>query len=232
MTCGSTKSSVPAKSWATKAALFLMVLVGLFLISAVHAPQVMAWPYKARFGVNTVYSEQPIASDMAIVIAKADALVQRSAIYDPDGYATDIFLSEGGWRWKLATIGALSDFAISRPINNAIIIKRPNADVDATPDYVRADGKRSLSSLIAHERTHGLISTHFGIVKAMLLPTVKVEGYCDYVAQESTLSDPAYAEKKHAGERRPAMLYYEGRKQAEEALDRRKMSVDDFFAGK
>lgn len=232
MARGSSKSSASAKSWVTKAALFLTVFVGLFLISAVHAPQVMAWPYKAQFGDNTVYSEQPIAPDMAVVIAKADALVRRSAIYDPDGYATDIFLSNGGWRWKLATIGASSNLAISRPINNAIIVNSPNAEMDGAPDYVRADRRRSLSSLIAHERTHGLISSHFGLVKAVLLPTVKVEGYCDYVAQESTLSDAAYAEKKRTGARHRAMLYYEGRKLAEDALDHRKLSVDDFFAGK
>lgn len=163
---------------------------------------------------------------MTATMAKADALIEQSAIYKPDDYATDIFISDGGWRWRLATLGGQSSFAISRPWSNAIIINKTDMKAGIV------NGVRTLPAIIAHERTHGLIYNHFGRLRAIMLPKNKVEGYSDYVAQESTLSDATYADHVRRGDAHPAMLYYEGRKLAEDALDRRKLTVDQFFAEK
>ena len=72
-------------------------------------------------------------------------------------------------------------------------------------------GKRSLSGVIAHERTHIWTGRALGLVENALLPNWQREGYADYIAQETSLTTAEYARLKRSGAHHPAMPYYEGR---------------------
>src|SRR6185503_15919560 len=72
-------------------------------------------------------------------------------------------------------------------INNVFINK-----TDVPDDLVYMNrakhNQRSLSGVVAHEVTHLFIRQRYGTLRSMLMPTWKNEGYCEYVAGESTIS--------------------------------------------
>ena len=212
-----------------KLSVLACVAAALLFVSSILVPQLLQWPYKPEYGSSTVYAEQPIGPQMKGIMAKADALTRASAIYDPDGYSTDIFLSNGGWRWKWLSLGMSGSFAISRQTNNAIVINRSDIARNKVWNGQAIAGERSLSSIIAHERTHGLIQHRYGRFKLLTLPTPKVEGYCDYIAQESSLTLEQYEGLMGRGDMHPAMPYFEGRQSAIYALETERLTVDEFF---
>lgn len=90
-------------------------------------------------------------------------------------------------------------------------------------------GRRTLTGVIAHERTHVLIRRHFGLFAERLHPEWVREGYCDYVAGGGTLSDAEAALLRSNGSQAPALFYYDSRKRVEQALRDNGGSVDDLF---
>jgi hypothetical protein len=205
------------------AAVALLVAVGV-------APQLLAWPYSADFGATRVYSEAPIPPEMRRVLARADALDAASPLADPR-LARTIFLSDGGWRWDLLALTGYGAFGLRRPFRDAIVVNASDIAADRVENGAPVGGARTLSGVIAHETAHILVAHHIGEWRALLLPGWKSEGYADYVARESSLSDAEYAQLRANGARREAMFYYEARRRVAEALRRSRGNVDAFMGG-
>ena len=197
-------------------------------ISSAFAPEVLAFPYHRNIGDTDLYSERPIGGAIPQIIARSDALLRRSAIYGP-GYGRRIFLTDGGWRWHVLAPGASDAFAISRPVTEPIVINRSDLAQDLVFNGTGATRSRSLSGVIAHERTHGLIRARFGVLADWRYPTWLREGYCDFVAGGGTLSDAEAAALKARHVSVPALVYYDGRKRVEAALRANGGSVDALF---
>lgn len=199
----------------------LTLLLGLLAAlwgSALAAPQLLAFPYRAEIGSTTVYSEAPLrAGEMRAVLDRAERLARRMGISDPAG--TRLFLTDGGWRWSLLALTSRGAFAYTRPIStiasDAVIVNRADPAADMAYNGRTVGGRRQLSGVIAHERTHILMGRKLGLVRSAMLPAWQREGYADYVAGESSLSDADYARLKRAGAAHPALPYVEGRKRIE-----------------
>jgi hypothetical protein len=194
-------------------------------------PEVLAWPHKAILGDTSIYSDRPIGSDIKQVMARSDALLRSSAIYS-DSYGKRIFLTDGGWRWKLLSLQSLGAFGHTRPLSEAVIINDASIADNKVRNGRAVGGVRSLSAIIAHERTHGLIRGRFGILTSLTIPAWKREGYCDYVAGESSLTAQQVAALKERGETHPAILYFEGRERVRLALEKEGKTVEQLFAAK
>lgn len=203
--------------------------VAAVLVTSAVAPEVLAFPHRQVIGDTVLYSEAPIPATMPQLLAHSDALLQRSAIYGP-GYGRRIFLTDGGWRWRVLALQSAGAFAFSRPLTETVVINRSDAVHDRVFNGRSVGGSRSLSGVIAHERTHGLIRAHFGALADMVYPAWLREGYCDVVAGGSTLSDREAAALEAAHQSHPALLYYHGRKRVEAALRANGGSVDAVFA--
>jgi hypothetical protein len=193
------------------------------------APHVLAFPYSARFGRATVYSETPIRPDTAAVLQRSQALLERSPLYDARSRRT-VFLTSGGWRWALLSLNAHDSFALSRPFSGAIVVNRSDVAKDEVHAPQAIGGERSLSGVIAHEWTHGLIRARFGPLADWRYPAWLREGYCDVVAGGGSLTDAQAADLRARGVAHPALLYFDGRRRVEAALRRNGGSVDRVFA--
>jgi hypothetical protein len=121
---------------------------------------------------------------------------------------------------------------LSRGGTETIIINTSSVDEDWVRSPMAVGRQRSLSGIITHERTHGLIRAKYGSVASVLFPTWKVEGYADYVAQESSLTAADVARYKQRGEDHPAIVYFEGRQKVAAFLVAHNGSVDQLFAAK
>ena len=204
---------------AKRAATSLATLLGLLLLSTTFAPELLAWPYKVQRGNTVVYAERPIPPQIGLVLARADRLLAQSPLNDR-AMKRRIFLSDGGWRWRVAALTSAGAFGLRRPFRDAILFNRSDISADRVTNGREVGGVRTLSGTIAHELTHILVARRLGEIRARLLPTWKQEGYADHVARESSLSPAQYRALKASGADHPALPYYEGRLRVAEALAR------------
>lgn len=200
----------------------IFLAAGLLLSSVVLAPQVLAFPFQARFGTTTVYAETPIdRAAMVNVLERADRRLATSPLYtSPVG--TRVFLTDGGWRWRVLALTSADTLALTRPgsdlVSDAVLINRSDAARDRMLDKNGTLMRRSLSSIIAHERTHIMVRRHLGMINAIMLPRWISEGYADHVAGESTLTAAEVATKRARGEKGRAVFYFEARRRVSAVL--------------
>ncbi len=202
----------------------------LLLASPLMAPQLLAFPHYAQAGDSQIWSETPIdQAALEKVMARAETLVSASPIareHEP----RRIFLTDDSWRWLWLANIYRGTFALTRLGGQNLIVNRADLAADRITNNRTVGGSRKLSSVIAHEMTHGVLLNHFGVVAMIGQPRWRVEGYCDHIAQESALSDADVARIEARGEKHPALLYYHGRKRVESALAANGGSVDALFA--
>lgn len=203
--------------------------VALLFGGVQFAPEVLAWPHAVTLGDTSIYSDKPIEPQINQILAKSDRLLRASEIY-ANGYSRRIFLTDGGWRWRLLALNSSDTFALTRPATETIIVNASSVADDQVRNGGRIGGVRSLSSVITHERTHGLIRARYGLFSSLTAPTWLIEGYCDYIARESGLSAQDVGALKRSGKDHPALVYYEGRRKVAHALESEGKTVDQLFA--
>ena len=201
----------------------------LILISPLFAPQLLAFPHKTQTDIGTVWSVEPLDAAM---LDRAVAEAKRKVESSPLATASEtrpIFITDGGWRWLYLANTSQSAFAITRPINSAVIVNRADPSTDTVHVERDVANERELGSVLAHEFTHGLIRREYGVIAASHFPTWKVEGYCDYVAGESSLTAEEAAQLEAAGTSHPALAYFYGRQRVAALLEQNEGSVDKLF---
>jgi hypothetical protein len=202
-------------------------LIGLLLGSVIVAPQLLAFPHVADVAGTRVYADAPIdRAAVARVLARADARLQTSPLYhEPVG--TRVFLTDGGWRWRVLALTTSGAVGFTRPwsdiVSDAVILNRSDLARDRVSSRY---GTRSISGVIAHERTHIMVRRHLGLVDGIRLPRWISEGYADHVAGESTLSAERVAELRAEGSDHPAIFYYDSRRRVEATLAANGSDVD------
>jgi len=209
----------------------LRIIVGLLVVLVValrFLPELLLFPNAAAVRGVTVYSTAPIPAQMDAVLARADALDAASPLAPIP--SRRIFLTDGGWRWKILAIGAEGAFAVTRPLSGAIVINRNSVATDAVWNNAKVGGYRTLAGVIAHETVHLMINHRYGLA-AITFPSWKVEGYADHVAHESSLSDTAVATLRRERLTAPGLAYYEARKRIE-AMLAGGMTVDQVLRGR
>ena len=181
-------------------------------------------------GQTSVWSEAPLTEGIETVIRRSDARLKTSPFYRSEAARRPIYLTNGGLRWRILSFDAAGAFAQTRAIRENIVVNRSSIERDKVWNGAPVAGERDLSAVIAHERTHGLIRMRFGLMADASYPRWVREGYCDYVAGSSSLSDVEAA--RLVAERRnpPALFYYQARKRVAAALEANGGSVDRLFA--
>lgn len=207
------------------------ILIAALVFSAagpLFAPQLLAFPYTTQIGADRIWATAPISHPaLANVIADANRRVANSPLAQGiEG--RDIFLTDGGWRWLWLANSTRDSFALTRPINDAVVINRTDL-ASATVTNPAAARSRTLAAIIAHEKCHGLLRRHFGLTVDFLKPQWLREGYCDHVAGESTLGDAEAARLLTERRNHPSLPYYLGRTKVATALAANGGNVDRLF---
>lgn len=208
----------------------ILLLVALPLISPIAAPQLLAFPYHSSASGQQIWSEEPLPDrELNAMLDRSSALVAQSPLARlPE--RRHIFLTQGGWRWTWLALQNRSKYAISRGINEAIIVNRSDLASDRMFSGRQIAPTRTLSGIVAHETCHGMERRHFGATVDFTKPEWLREGYCDHVAQESTLGDEQAAALLASGKNHPALVYWQGRRRVAAELQRNGGSVDALFA--
>lgn len=202
--------------------------LGIAVVLVVCVPETLAFPHRRTIGDTVIWSEAPVAPALDIILDRAEARLRANGIRGQGRQR--LFLTDGGWRWKVLALRSAGAFAVTRPIGDPIVINRSDPTSDLVFNGRAVAGQRSLSGVVAHERTHGWIRARYGPMADMRYPTWLVEGYADVVAGGGSLSDADAVRLRHSDPAAPALLYYDGRKRVEAALRANGGDVAALFA--
>ena len=209
---------------ALRAALSLLA-GGYLVLLAEPAPLFSAVETHAGFQLR---SDLPLPPSTAAVLQRAAARLRTSPLNDPT-LVHRVHLCHARWRLYLLAPSASSSLAQNHSMLNSIVVNGGDVAADRIVSPSPPHASRSLSGVIAHEAVHTLIRQRIGALGTVrLLPWVD-EGYCDYVAGESTF-DIALARAMIAvgrGDSSPAFYYARARLLVEQLLDFEAWSVDD-----
>ena len=201
----------------------VLTLLALLYVGLHVFPQVLFAHSVTAEGI-TVYSRKPLAAEASECLKRAAALVQKSELAVP-GRRERVFVCNSPWLFQFFKPRA-GGFAYSVPVTDHIFI----ADADFAADVARWSAPnyntRSLSSVMAHEITHGLIRHRLGLLRGILLPDWLDEGYADYVARESSFPEVEGLRRMVSGERHPspAYRYFEYRQMVRYLLEVKQLS--------
>lgn len=205
------------------------VALVLLVASPLREPRLLAFPYQAAVGADHVYSTAPLADDqLRPLLARANALVAASPLH-VGAEGRDIYLTDGGWRWAWLAGTSRGAFALTRPFAEAVIVNRASMTNDRVFNGAAIAGTRTLSGVIAHEKCHGMLRRRFGVLRERAVPTWLSEGYCDYVARDSSLTDAQAKALEVAGAYHPAIAYLRGREKVRALLAANGGNVDKLF---
>lgn len=206
-----------------------LTVLGL-LYAGLHVfPQVLFAHSVTAEGI-TLYSRTPLPAKAGECLKRAAALAQKSELAVP-ARRERVFVCNSQWLFQFFKPKA-GGFAYSVPVTDHIFI----ADADFAADVARWPAPkyntRSLSSVMAHEITHGLIRHRLGIVRGVLLPDWVDEGYADYVARESSFPEAEGLRLFAAGQHdsSPAYRYFEYRQMVRHLIDTQRLTFDQVVA--
>ena len=175
-----------------------------------------------------VYTNQPLAENIVRVLDAAEARLLKSPIYDKN-LKENIFIAGSHGFYKFFTIKGNS-FGSTIPVIGHSRINKSDIENDLVFRNASEHNKRSLSGVIAHETMHNQIIEKLGLAKYLTLPSWKDEGYCEYVAGETTLS---FEEGARLWKENPndssKYNYFKYQQMVKYLLEDEKISVEDLF---
>ena len=204
----------------------LLTLVGLIWFGLHLFPQVVFGHSITADGV-TVYARSPLPAATSERISEAMALVAKSELAVP-GRSERVFICNQRWLYTILGPTSFRAFAFSMPITGNIFVADADVERNVARSRSSAYNTRSFSSVLAHEITHGLIRRRLGTFRSVRLPSWLAEGYCDYVAQESSFPEAEGVRLLTSGEDDPSRSfdYFVGRQMVTHLIDREHLSFD------
>lgn len=207
----------------------LTMALAVLIVLPVLSPRLLAFPHSATIGADRVWSTSPLnRPEIDQILADANQRLTNSPLTQGTE-GRDIYLTDGGWRWLWLANTTSGAFALTRPLNNAIVVNHADISANRVSNGAAIGGNRSMASVIAHEKCHGMLRRHFGFTVDFTKPQWVREGYCDHVAGESSLSEQDVAQLQATGAHHPALPYFLGRKRVAASLAVNGGSVDRLF---
>jgi hypothetical protein len=211
--------------------LFEYVFLGLFTayFLTIAFPQYL-FANQVSHGSFQVYARQPFDENIDRVLDSAEARLVRSPLYD-ESAARRVFLTDSHGLYYFLSNKSFRSFGNSVPLLDNILINRSDIAGDRVFMDRAVRNNRSLSGVIAHEVTHHFIRKKFGVWRSMFsIPTWKNEGYCEYVAGDTTIS---FADGVKLWQENPnddsTYAYFKYHQMVKYLLDDEKISVEDMF---
>lgn len=191
----------------------------------------LLFAYHARHGTFQVASDEPIGPGIARVLDRASALLARSPWYDPTA-PHRLFLANGAARRRFLSPMGAGAFGSTFLVRRNSILNRSDIAADVVRNDAPRHNRRTLSGVIAHERTHAMLMDRLGVVAYCRLPSWKNEGYCDYIADESSF-DPQEGFRlirEGRDDASPSFRYFKAHLMVRYLLEVERVGVEDLFA--
>lgn len=176
-----------------------------------------------------VYSRAPLSSEISNVLAESERRLKTSPLYDAS-IRRDVYLAGGHGMYALLSHKAYNSFANSIPYIENIVINKADVAADRVFLNRERNNSRSLSGVIAHEVTHIFIQRSYGVTTSLTIPTWKKEGYCEYIAGDSTITlDEGIRLWRENPSNDTGYRYIKYHLMVKHLLENEKIAVDDLF---
>jgi len=127
-------------------------------------------------------------SELKLVLDKSEKLLKGTELFKI-GITQAIFICSSYNEFTFFAPISRKAYGINNPISQNIFLTKSSI----SGNYILRNGdennKYSLSGVIAHETVHSLLRNELGLLKYKLLPLWKNEGYCDFIANESSFDE-------------------------------------------
>lgn len=151
-----------------------------------------------------------LAEAACAVIDSVDSKLKESELYDTP--AMHIALCNDHFLYSLLTHISYSSFGVTQLLSNFIILSKTDLKSNLVTANRKENNQRSIASVLLHEITHILISNRYGL-QQFSINEWKKEGYCEYMAQQSSFDIEQGYEYFMQGviEKNPSYLYFKYR---------------------
>ena len=209
-----------------RAATILLILYGGLQVF----PQVLFAHSISTPGI-TVYSRAPLPPETSACLDRTESLLRLSELAAP-GRHERIFVCDSPWLFRLFSPTSGQAFAYSMPLTDNVFIATADFPHDTARSASPVYNTRSLSAVVAHEITHGLIRRRLGWWRGVRLPAWVAEGYCDYVAHEGSFPDVKGRQLMASGQSdpSPSFQYYKDRQMVRYLKETRGFSFEQIVA--
>jgi len=186
--------------------------------------------YSANYGNLTIHSREPLPPEIEAVVARANERLARVPFYNAER-TRQIYLTGGSKMYALLSHKAYRSFANSVPFINNIMVNQTDVPSDRVVMNREIRNSRSLSGVIAHEITHLAMRERYGTIAAVMLPTWKNEGYCEYIAGDTTMPiEEGIRRWRENPNDDTDYRYIKYQLMVQYLLEKQKLSVDDLFS--
>lgn len=179
-----------------------------------------------------IYSTQPIPHNEASkLIDEIQSRVQSSCIFN-DSLMVQVYLCNSQTLYALFSPLSKDSFGITSPFTRKIFIAQADLKANTSTAFREDHRQRSFVGVATHEVGHVMINHYKGILKAFRLPAWINEGYCEYLANESSYDEKTGDEMLLLGidDSTMSFAYYTYRRMIEYCLDHAGMDLRDLFS--
>ena len=122
------------------------------------------------------------------VLDKSQNLLNNTELYEA-GINQDIFICSSYTEFTFFALMSRKAFGVNNPFSQNIFLSKSSISENYILRNGEENNKYSLSGVITHETVHSLLRNELGLLKYKLLPSWKNEGYCDFIANESSFDE-------------------------------------------
>lgn len=97
-----------------------------------------------------------------------------------------IVLCDNRWLFSFFSLNVYKSFAINKDLTNTIFVSNFKLNDDKCYSDFTENNCRTLTGVLTHEIGHSILRKKLGLFKYKTLPKWKNEGFCDYLAEESS----------------------------------------------
>lgn len=204
-------------------------LLGLLAIGylVLHLFPQIVFSNKINQDAFTIYTVNKMPAGIDAVIGETQCLLRNSSLYKKE-YDYSVFFCNDRLRYRLFAPLSGSSFAITMSISQNIFVAGPCVAENLSHRFGDLHHERRLSSVIAHETCHVLLEKQVGSISNFFLPTWIKEGYCEYIAQDSSFDEERGDLMIIQGEKEKnfSFKYLEYRRMVEYLITQEGMSIE------
>jgi len=174
-----------------------------------------------------VYSTVKLDGGIKDVLDKSEGLLCQSEIYD-QSHKQKIFFCNNTILFSAFALFSYDAFAVNNPITSNIFIANGDIQNNISHRAAKDNNTRSLSGVIAHEVCHSLLKIELGFIKNKFLSTWKNEGYCDFIAQESSFQNTEGINQicsKNNNQKNKSFTYFKYRQYIDYLINQKNKSI-------
>jgi hypothetical protein len=177
------------------------------------------------------HSKDINTEELKIVLDKSESLLYNTELFKKV-ISQDIFICNGYSEFTFFALISRKAFAVNYPIFQNIFISKSSVSQNYILRNGNENNKRTLSGVIAHETVHSLLENKLGLLKYKLLPSWKNEGYCDFIANESSFNEQKGLTNicnDEVNSESASFKYFKYRKITQYLFEDRKVSLNKFL---